>query len=70
MNNAPDHAVAGIGLDHIMSLATSALPDAPVVPDIPRDSLVTRARRAIAFAGRVINRPAPTLPEHSAMMQG
>lgn len=57
MNTASDHIVAGIGLAQAMSLATSALPDAPIVPDVPRGSIITRARRAIAAARQFVSRP-------------
>lgn len=70
LNNAIDHAVSSIGLTQMLTLAHSALPDAPVVPDIPRDSLANRARRAIDTTRRFVGRPAPVLPENPVMTQG
>lgn len=70
MINAADHAIAATGLtDVIMSQARSALPDAPVVADTPRTSLIARARRAVAATRGYFSRPAPALPAGPATGQ-
>lgn len=69
MSHISDYASASIALDATSSLARSALPDAPIVPDEPRASLVDRARRAIAAGRRLVYRPTPAL-KHPAMTQG
>lgn len=70
MSTATDFTVASIGLKSALSLSRSALPDAPVVPDTPRTSLIERARLTVVAASRLISRPMPTLPERHVVTHG
>lgn len=70
MSTVTDHAVAAIGLKSTLSLSHSALPDAPVVPDTPRTSLIDRARLTVVAASRLISRPVPTPSQEPVMTQG
>ncbi len=70
MSNLSDHIILNSGVRQTLSLAHSALPDAPVVPDTPRVSLIDRARLAIVAASRFVSRPAPDVAKDPAVAQG
>jgi hypothetical protein len=69
LSNLSDHILLNNGVRRTLSLAHSALPDAPVVPDTPRASLIDRARLTIVAASRFVSRPAPALPAEPATGQ-
>lgn len=70
MSTLADHTASAFGLRSTLTLAHSALPDAPVVPDTPRTSLFDRARLIVVAASRRVSRPAPDVAKDPAMAQG